>query len=212
VADSGSGFEREFSRAFVDKGWRTEVAPAEVVARWERFATDCVDGFPWDLEDYLNDLSMRTVVSQVLPGLTGAQADAFRAEIEKTDLVVRQVLNQQSFPSFPSDQWWLRRSPSYAARRFCAEFESAYGVRIRAQSRFDDDVAELSGLVADGLAPAEACLRFRAEDHYVTATDSLFLRAAREALRLDRKASRTLWSWLTGQSTDAEFRAALDQA
>ncbi|WP_034089448.1 hypothetical protein [Streptacidiphilus albus] len=212
MGDSGSGFDRGFAQAFVDKGWRTEASPGEVSERWQRFAADCLAGYPWDLEDYLNDLTMRTLVSEVLPQLTGSAADAFRAGIERTDLDVRKVLDRDSFPSFPSDQWWLRSSPSYAARSFCAEFESAYGVHVRAQSRFDDDVAELSGLVAGGLTPAEACLRLRASNHYVAATDSLFLRAAREALGLDRKASRALWSWLTGRTTDTDLRAALDQA
>ncbi|WP_371480260.1 hypothetical protein [Kitasatospora sp. NBC_00315] len=205
----GADFDLEFSRAFTDKGWRTEISPWEAVDRWQRFAADCAAGFPWDLDDYLNDLSLRTVLSEVLPQLSGPEADGFREAIERTDLAVRLVLTDESFPSYPVDQWWLRNSPSYAARSFCAEFESAYGVRIRPQSRFDDDVAELSRLVADGLGPADACLRFRSSGRYAATVDGLFLRAARESLDLDRKAARILWSWLIGKITDAEFQASL---
>ena len=61
MGDSGSGFDRGFAQAFVDKGWRTEASPGEVSERWQRFAADCLAGYPWDLEDYLNDLTMRTL-------------------------------------------------------------------------------------------------------------------------------------------------------
>lgn len=208
----GTDFGREFSRAFADKGWRTEISPREALDRWQRFAADCAAGFPWDLDDYLNDLSLRTVLSEVLPELVGPEADGLRDAIERTDPTVRQVLTHESFPSYRDDQWWLRNSPSYAARSFCEEFESAYGVRIRPQSRFDDDVAELSRLVADGLGPADACLRFRTSGRYAATVDGLFLRAAREGLGLDRKAARILWSWLTGKITDGEFRASFGHA
>ncbi len=202
----GADFDREFSRAFTDNGWRTEISPREAVDRWQRFADDCAAGFPWELADYLNDLTLRTVLSKVLPQLAGPEAGGLRDAIERTDRAVRQVLTHESFPSYPDDQWWLRNSPSYAARGFCEEFESAYGVRIRPQSRFDDDVAELSRLVADGLGPADACLRFRTSGRCAADVEGLFLRVAREGLGLDRKASGILWSWLTGKITDAEFR------
>ncbi|GLW68538.1 hypothetical protein Kpho02_08370 [Kitasatospora phosalacinea] len=208
----GSDFDREFSLAFAEQGWRTETSPREALNQWQRFAADCTAGFPWDLEDYLNDLSLRTVLSKVLPELTGPEADGVRDAVERADVDVRQVLTQESFLSFPNDQWWLRNSPSYAARHFCEEFESAYGVRIRARSRFDDDVAAFSLLVADGFEPADACLRFRSSGRYATTANGLFLRAAREALGLDRRAARTVWSWLTGEITDDEFRASLRAA
>lgn len=208
----GADFDRDFSRAFTEKGWRTGISPREAADRWQRFADDCAAGFPWDLDDYLNDLSLRTVLSEVLPELAGPEADGLRDAVERTDRAVRQVLTHESFPSDPVHRWWLRNSPSYAARSFCEEFESAYGVRIRPQSRFDADVAELSRLVADGLPPADVCLRFRTSGRYAATVDSLFLRAAREGLGLDRKAAGILWSWLTGRTTDAEFQASLGHA
>ncbi|MEU9129269.1 hypothetical protein AB0D08_14385 [Kitasatospora sp. NPDC048540] len=207
----GADFEREFSQAFTAKGWRTGITPREALDRWQRFATDCEAGFPWDLDDYLNDLSLRTVLSDVLPRLAGPEAGGLRDAIGRIDPAVRQVLTDDSFPSYPIDQWWLRNSPSYAARSFCEEFEAAYGVRIRRQSRFDDDVAELSRLVSTGLGPADACLRLRASGRYATTADGLFLRAAKQGLGLDRRAARVLWSWLTGTITDAELRSSLDQ-
>ncbi|GAA0680029.1 hypothetical protein GCM10010193_37150 [Kitasatospora atroaurantiaca] len=203
------GFEAEFSQAFADRGWVGEITPRLATDRWQRFAADCTAGYPWDLEDYLNDLTMRTVLSEVLEELAGPEAEELRDSIDRIDPDVRRVLAQESFPLHPREQWWLRNSPSYAAKTFSEEFESAYGVRIRPQSRFDDDVTELSRMLADGLTPAEACLRFRDSGRYAAATEGLFLRAARGALGLDRKESRILWSWLTGKTTDAELRSSL---
>lgn len=205
-------FDQEFSRAFTEQGWRVDISPREAVERWQRFAADCTAGFPWDLDDYLDDLSLRSRLAKVLPQLAGPRAQALRDAVERTDQEIRQVLTVESFPQFPADEWWLRNSPAYASRSFCAEFESAYGVRIPPRSLLDDDVAELSRLAADGLGPAEACLRFRASGRYAAGVDGLFLRAAKEGLGLDRRASRAVWSWLTGRTTDAELRATLDAA
>ncbi|GAA5006366.1 hypothetical protein [Kitasatospora paranensis] len=208
----GADFEREFSQAFTGKGWRTGISPREAVDRWRRFAGDCTAGFAWDLDDYLDDLTLRSVLSEVLPELAGPEADGLRDAIERTDRAVRKVLTHEAFTDFPNDEWWLRNCPAYAARRFCEEFESAYGVRIRPQSRFDDDVAELARLTAGGLGPADACLRFRSSGRSAATADGLFLRAAKEALGLHRKPADALWSWLTKEITDAEFRAALGDA
>ncbi|WP_033217255.1 hypothetical protein [Kitasatospora phosalacinea] len=118
-------------------------------------------GFSWDLDDYLNYLPLRTVFSEVLPELADPGTDGLQDVVEWIDLTVRRVPPQDSFPYFPVDQWWLRNSPSYAARSFCEEFESAYGAAVRPQSRFDEDVTTLTGLLTDGLASAEACIRCR---------------------------------------------------
>ena len=74
------------------------------------------------------------------------------------------------------------------------------------RSRYDDALSEQA---APGLTPTEACLSLRASDRYAAGVDGLFLRAVREAFGLDRKEPRALWSWLTGESTDTELRAAL---
>ncbi|WP_441251049.1 hypothetical protein [Kitasatospora sp. McL0602] len=208
---NGTTFDRELSQAFAAEGRRSEVTAAGVAARWRRFAEDCVAGYAWDLEDYLDDLTLRTTLAAVLPASAGPEADQLRAAVEQDDLMLHQVLNREVFPRQPADQWWLRNCPAYAARHFCAEFEQAYGVQIQPRSRFDADVAALVGLLTDGLTPAQACLEFRASGRYAAATDGLFLRAAREALTLDRRAARALWSWRTGKTTDAEFRAAFSE-
>ncbi|MER5638382.1 hypothetical protein ABT095_15655 [Kitasatospora sp. NPDC002227] len=187
MTDDRTAFDRELARAFSAEGWRTEVTASQVAARWRRFAEDCEAGFAWDLEDYLGDLTLRTTLAAVLPGAVGTGADALRAQVEEADLRLRQVLTREAFPRQPAGQWWLRNCPEYAARRFCAEFEEAYGVRIVARSRYDEDVTELAGLLIAGLTPAEACLEFRASGRYSAGTDALFLRAAREALGLDQQ-------------------------
>ncbi|MEV7399261.1 hypothetical protein AB0N93_02460 [Streptomyces sp. NPDC091267] len=216
VPDSFSdGFDGEFSRLFSEAGWRKPIGPAEALRRWQDFADDCLAGFPWDVEDYNNDLTLRSRIAEVLPALDVAGHDRARRlaeEIEAADSRVRSVLRSESFSRFPEEQWWLRRSPAYACRRFCADFHEAYGVEVEPRSRFDDDVREMIRLSATGLPVSDVLIHARDESLYASVRSGLLFRAFREAFPAagrTRQDRQLVLRWISGGVEDAELRSGL---
>ncbi|MFF1926336.1 hypothetical protein ACFVW8_37950 [Streptomyces sp. NPDC058221] len=209
------GFGEEFSGLFSAAGWRKPIGPAEALDRWQRFADDCRDGYPWDVEDYNNDLTLRSRLAEILPVLEAAghaEARGLSEQIEGADSQVRNVLRNESFTRFPEGEWWLRRSPAYACRRFGTEFRETYGVEVEPRSLFDDDVRELVRLRATGLSVADALIHARAERLYVSVNDGLLFRAFREAFPAAgraRPARKLVLNWIAGGAEDAELRSGL---
>ncbi|HEY3502006.1 MAG TPA: hypothetical protein VGN37_04340 [Actinocatenispora sp.] len=209
------GLGEEFSRLFLEAGWRRAIKPTEALRRWEDFAEDCLAGFPWDVDDYNNDLTLRTQLAEVLPVLEAAGHGVARRmfeKIEAADSRAREVLTCESFPGFPEDRWWLRRTPTYASRKFCADFREAYGVEINPRSLFDDDLDEMIHLNSTGLSIPEVLIQVRDEGLYVSARSGLFFRSFREAFPdMGRMRRRLVSSWIAGDVGDSELRSGFIQ-
>ncbi|MFI2184303.1 hypothetical protein [Streptomyces sioyaensis] len=184
----------------------------ERLARWRTFADDCLDGYPWEVEEFLMDVNSRSALQE---SMTASHEDSpvdhrvIAAELVAIDASVRAIFDIEAFPKMSRSEWWLRYVPSYAARDFCREFKSAYGVTIAARSKFDLDVDAMTQLSANGVAPADICLKVAEEQWYVTQRPALLFRACQRSLSIDRSARRALWSWATGKVSESDLRAAL---
>ncbi|MFF7153644.1 hypothetical protein [Streptomyces sp. NPDC008139] len=206
-------FDECFSEVFSRQGWRIPMLPGEAEARWSSFVKDCVDGYPWDVEDYFNDLSLRSALAKALPELESAghgHARELGKSIAESDEILKAVLVRDSFPGFSEGDWWLRRTPIYAARRFCAEFHESHGVEIASRSRYDNDVDEMSRMATEGASASSICFIVRSDSWYVSLRSGLFLRACRDALSLSRDGRKTVWKWLMGEISDDELRETFD--
>ncbi|MDT0267662.1 hypothetical protein RM844_15345 [Streptomyces sp. DSM 44915] len=211
---SSAAFDKAFSRKFMEVGWQSLVKPFEALRRWEEFADDCLAGFPWDVDDYNNDLTLRTRLAEILPALEAeghvAARDVLKS-IGAADSRARVVLAREAFPAFSVDRWWLRRVPTYASRRFCADFRDTYGIEINARSLFDDDVVEMSRLKSTGLSIPEVMIHVRCEGLYVSSRPGLFYRSFREAFP-DARGMRGLVSgWISGAIGDSKLRSGFIQ-
>ncbi|MGG2459763.1 hypothetical protein ACO0M4_08065 [Streptomyces sp. RGM 3693] len=184
----------------------------ERLARWRSFADDCLDGYPWEVEEFLMDVNSRSTLQELLAASregTSVDHRLIAAELEAVDASLRPIFNIEAFPKMSPSEWWLRYVPSYAARDFCRDFKSAYGVSIAARSKFDLDVDAMTQLSANGAAPADICLKVAEERWYVAERPALLFRACQRSLSIDRSARRALWSWATGKVSESGLRAAL---
>ncbi|MFD1547768.1 hypothetical protein [Nonomuraea guangzhouensis] len=212
VGDEIQNFDERFSEAFFRRGWRTSMLPAEAVARWHSFAEDCIWGYPWDVEDYFNDLSLRSLLGTTLPELDPVdhgRASGLRKSIAMSDEVLKRVLVRDSFPDFSEAEWWMRCTPIYAAKKFCAEFYASYGVEIASRSRYDDEVDEMARMIAEGLSVAGVCVIARNDHWYVSLRPGLFIRACRDAFLLSRESVKVVWKWLMREMSDDELHRSL---
>ncbi|MFE7273877.1 hypothetical protein [Streptomyces sp. NPDC057623] len=213
---SGSKYEdqrEEFSTLFSNAGWTSRIAPHEVIERWCAFGADCIDGFPWDIEDYLNDVTMRSALEEVedsFRDLDPIGAEALMREILTVDVSLQTVFEREVFPNAPEGRWWVRRVPSYAARKFCREFKEAYNVKILPMSKFDDDVDAMKCLLAEGGELVDVFINVRRENWYVAGRPGLLFRACKSSARLPRSAMGALWSWASGELPDSRLRADIN--
>ncbi|QTZ90879.1 hypothetical protein [Streptomyces auratus] len=186
----------------------------ERLARWRTFADDCLDGYPWEVEEFLMDVNSRSTLQELMAASREDRAvdhHLIAAELDAIDTTLRTIFDVEAFPKMPPSEWWLRCVPSYAARDFCREFKGAYGVSIAARSKFDLDVDAMVQLSANGMAPADICLKVAEEQWYVTKRPALLFRACRRSLPMDRSARRALWAWATGNVSAPGLRAALGE-
>ncbi|MFE4022255.1 hypothetical protein ACFXPZ_33480 [Streptomyces sp. NPDC059101] len=184
----------------------------ERLARWRTFADDCLDGYPWEVEEFLVDVNSRSTLQELLDASREDRPGDNRliaAELDTVDASLRPIFDIEAFPKMSPSEWWLRYVPSYAARDFCREFKSAYGISLAARSKFDLDVDAMTQLSANGVAPADICLKVAEEQWYVAKRPALLFLACRRSLSMDRSARRALWSWATGKVSESCLRAAL---
>jgi len=173
-----------------------------------------VAGFPWDLEDYLEALVFRSALSSLLPELegTGPRIAKFGRVISQADESVKQVLTQEAFPKFPQSDWWLRKSPEYAAERFCIEFKSTYGIEVRPHSLYDESIKKMRELLKLGRTNSEVLLFAKESDLYVASRPALFYRAVTEFIPLDRIQRRTVQRWISGEVSDMNLGIYIDNS
>jgi hypothetical protein len=215
VSDSDvGGWDEEFSALFSTFGWAGRVTSEEVVERWRTFGGDCIDGYPWDIEDYLNDLTLRNTLQKVespLREISRIQVSSLMREIYAVDATLQAVFQREVFLAAPEDQWWMRRAPTYAARDFCREFEQSYRVKVRPMSKFDDDVDAMKRILAEEGELVDVFLKVRKENWYVAQRPGLFFRACKNSTSLPRSVMGTLWSWVSGELSDVQLRSAVNR-
>lgn len=206
--DSRASFEGAFDAAASKAGWRSGIAPEEAMQRWRYFTDDCLAGYPWEVEEYANDLTLRSTLQRVLTELTPAHpkcAGALLQDIKRIDSELMTVLSREVFTDFPEGEWWLRNAPQYGAHHFCEDFKRAYGVEIPVRSQYDNDVAAMLRLLESGSAMSSICIQVRHEEWWVARRPDLLFLACKRVFSPDRAQRRLIWSWTCGRVTDEEL-------
>lgn len=187
----------------------------ERLTRWRTFADDCLDGYPWEVEEFLVDVNSRSTLQELVAApyeVHSVERHPIAAELDAVDASLRPIFGIEAFPKMSPSEWWLRYVPTYAARDFCREFKNAYGISIASRSKFDLDVDTMTQLTASGVSPTDICLKVAEEQWYVSKRPALLFRACQHSLPpMDRSARRALWSWTTGKISESDLRAAWEE-
>ncbi|MFF3747439.1 hypothetical protein ACWDFH_29805 [Streptomyces kronopolitis] len=196
-------------------GEASSVDLKEAARRWKKFAGYCRDGYPWEMEDYLVDVTLRSVINGAMRD-GSAQFESLpeqvKREILETDSSLLSLFTTEAFPRAPESEWWIRNVPAYASRRFCQEFKEAYNVKIAPNSKFDADLDDMFRLVDEGTAPIEVCLKAKNCGWYVATEPALLFRACTLVLSLQRKERRAVWSWAIGDFSDSTLQMKLSES
>ncbi|MFD7662410.1 hypothetical protein [Streptomyces sp. NPDC059788] len=207
IAES-SPFTSHFNRTFHSLGWTHDISPNQAMSRWRTFEVDCRQGYPWDLEDYQNELTLRGTLKKAVPKLHQCDSTATADMVEQIEVIDQSL--QALFTNLLSPtaaDWWVRFTLPYASVSFCEQAGEAYGVHIRPSSKFDEDLLNLQQALADERNPTDAYIMARREGWYVTERPSLFYRCCTHALAMDRRKRQALRLWVHGKLPDEAFRA-----
>ena len=101
---------------------------------WDDFVTACTDGYEFDLSEYLNDLSVRQFIQQVLDDSESGRTEMyapFAERIRRIDDRFREVASGGPLVRPGSDLWWDRRIPPYGAAEFFDDARERYAVELR---------------------------------------------------------------------------------
>jgi hypothetical protein len=92
-----------------------------LVAGWRHFVSQVEAGYPLGLDDYRNDLDIRSLIE--LAGLAAQVEDEdhrFRALLTRTDLAV--------WSSDTPDAWWVRGYPTNASGELLVDLKARAGI------------------------------------------------------------------------------------
>jgi hypothetical protein len=187
----------------------------EAARRWKVFAGYCHDGYPWEMEDYLADVALRSVIHEAVRDdctRRAALLEQVRREILETDSSLLGLFTTEAFPRAPESEWWIRNVPAYASRHFCQEFEKAYSIKIAPKSRFDVDLDDMFRLIGEGMDPIKVCMKAKNCGWYVSTEPALLFRACSLVLPLRRKERRAAWAWAIGELSDSTLQMKLSES
>ncbi|MFF4599818.1 hypothetical protein [Amycolatopsis sp. NPDC001319] len=139
-------FDEAFIEFTVASGRWRDTSPAELLARWERFVTDCEHGYSSGSEDYFNDLTSRDAIERAMRDgtLSGyPEMDTFRQRVTGPDERFRVLLQPNAFPRLPEAEWWARGIVRIAGRRLVDDLRNRYGVIIDLVAEGDDSAGEV---------------------------------------------------------------------
>lgn len=194
-------------------GWQRAVEPDAAIARWGNFGEDLRSGYPWDVEDYLEDVQLRSALSEVFRTLRESHQESVRGlerKISRIDVRVGAVLTSECFTNFSPSEWWMRNSPAYASRPFCREFQKCYGVTIPEYSELDSACEGMVQMCDSGAGASRICFTMRKCPYFRGHRWTLLSRAYKQAFPLERPERRVLWSWVTGNLSDEDFIEKFD--
>jgi hypothetical protein len=210
---SGGSFEEAINELAEQSGWQRAVTPDSAIVRWENFGEDLRSGYPWDVEDYLEDVQLRSALNKLFRVLGESHQESVRSleqKILRIDAQIGKVLANETFTRFPSSEWWMRNSPAYASRPFCREFQECYGVTIPERSDLDSVCAEMTRMLNSGATASRICLEMSTHPYFLGRRHVLLYRASKEIFPLDRRKRHALWSWISGNLTDEDFIEKFD--
>lgn len=105
---------------------------------WKEFVEECAIGYELDLSEYLNDLSIRDLLQEVMDDAEIRTIDNygwFAEEVRRIDERFREVVN--AGPEIRPDDahWWKRRVPPVGAEEFVDDVRDRHSVEVRVVDR-----------------------------------------------------------------------------
>ncbi|CAM5269626.1 hypothetical protein [Streptomyces fumanus] len=128
------GFTETFQRIARAAGWASPPRPAQALAQWEGFVEECEEGYALDFSEYLDDLSVRTLLHKVLgdpEARHGPVYEPFARRVGLVDDRFRALIGEGPLVRPGSDHWWERRIPAAGGPEFVADVHERYAVRLR---------------------------------------------------------------------------------
>lgn len=117
--------------SIIDKhGWKN-TTPALLVAKWEQFAQLCIEGYPSDIYDYDNELSVRDKIDTLVQCSElkeYPEYNLFVDTVRKIDLKLKSVFQEKDFRD--RENWWNRGILKYAGYQYCDDILSIHGVEV----------------------------------------------------------------------------------
>lgn len=107
-----------------------------LVDRWDEIAHSLEDGYPYTLDDYLNDMDTRTVLEGALDHLGTDEAADARASMASADRLFRQLTESLDHCLWGDDvaehegwdrdrEWWYWRRPRDPGPDFSSDLAEA---------------------------------------------------------------------------------------
>ena len=118
------------------EGRRMMLAHDELIEGWREFVELCSYGYPMNIYEYENDLSIRNVIEKVLLSQNlkqYLQYFEFAEKINSIDLEFKTLLND-GFVMEGRVNWWNRSVLKEAGKEYAEDIKSLYDVEVRIKS------------------------------------------------------------------------------
>lgn len=123
-----------FRRIARETGWAVAMLPGQALRSWEAMVDECADGYDLDVSEYLNDLSVRSLLQRVTddPKVRSLpEFSWFAAELAGIDERFRAVLADGPLIRPGDHQWWHRSLPAVGRTDFVRDVKERYRVELR---------------------------------------------------------------------------------
>ncbi|MFF2065088.1 hypothetical protein ACFVWZ_25350 [Streptomyces sp. NPDC058200] len=127
-------FAERFQNIARASGWHPPPRLAQALEMWEEFVRECADGYEFDLSEYLNDLSVRQLLQQVLDDAEAKRTETyapFAQRVRGIDDRFREVVSEGPLIRPGSDHWWDRQVPPHGAAEFVEDVRERHSVDLR---------------------------------------------------------------------------------
>jgi hypothetical protein len=134
VTRTHADFTERFQQIARASGWASPPRPVQAVVMWEEFVGECEYGYALDFSEYLNDLSVRSLLHKVLDdpeAKRGTTYEPFARRIRLIDDRFRDVIREGPLIRPGSNHWWERRIPTGGRPDFVEDIRERYSVVLR---------------------------------------------------------------------------------
>lgn len=124
-------FMERFQAVVAARGWRGVSSPFDLIDRWRYVVEDVADGYGDNIYEYLNDLSVRGRIEDLLQdeSLTDVeQMEWVRTQVSEIDARFRSLVRPEAVRG--DLPWWKAHLPAYAGAELVADIKEAYGVSL----------------------------------------------------------------------------------
>lgn len=127
-------FGEQVQRVARSRGWETRLLPGAALEMWKVVVEDCASGYDFDVCEYLDDLSIRSLLQDVLDDPEIRECSEytwFSAEVQRIDAEFCDLIREGPAIRPGESRWWLRKVPPFGQREFVDDVRERYSVDLR---------------------------------------------------------------------------------